>query len=136
MFLARCDYVSKLMDPRLFDHAMVEIHGLRDDSCLGTGRFASEHWIHSHPTVRPCDMYTETDFVWGMPRFPELNIEREKTHMDLQPAPRFHNLSSYILKYCRGIGVSRKARLDEYQRLYNETPAEDWWGWDLLSPDS
>ena len=23
---------------------------------VGTGRFAMEHWVHSHPSVRPCDV--------------------------------------------------------------------------------
>ena len=23
---------------------------------VGTGRYAMEHWVHSHPSVRPCDV--------------------------------------------------------------------------------
>jgi hypothetical protein len=137
MFLARCDYVAKLKDPRLFQEDMAKIYGDGNYPCSGTGRYSAEHWIHSHPAVRPCDLYTEPDFVWNY-GVRELDIEMEQTQMALQHAPRFHNLSVYFLedRMCHPIGVSRKERLDEYHKLYNETPGEDWWGWDILLPDS
>ena len=28
----------------------------KEGSWLGVGRFAYEHWVHSHPDVRPCDV--------------------------------------------------------------------------------
>ena len=47
MWLARCDYISRLMDPILFGNAMKNIAPTGTD-CRGVGRFAAEHWVHSH----------------------------------------------------------------------------------------
>ena len=36
------------------------------------------------------------------------------------------------IRDCAGRGASVKFRIDEYQGLYNETPASDWWGHNFL----
>ncbi len=123
MWAARCDYVKKLIDPLKFNEAMrTKVHP-KQNACIGTGRYAAEHWVHSHPSVRPCDLST-SNFTWNYNGVPEGDFE-----MQLEPAPRFE-LSRYEKK-----NVCPKPRLfrilSEYRDLYNETPTASWWGWDF-----
>jgi len=56
MWLARCDYVEKLIDPLRFEermqHFTTNCTSNGRPSCDGRDRFSAEHWIHSHPTVK------------------------------------------------------------------------------------
>ena len=65
MWLASCRYVAKLLPPPQFQKGMDTYWGalgfdkggrLMGTPWVGTGRFAMEHWVHSHPSVRPCDV--------------------------------------------------------------------------------
>jgi len=135
MWLARCSYISKLTDPKKFEKAMSSIYGEEPDACIGTGRYAAEHWVYSHPEVKPCDLYTDPSFVWGYDNLPETG-DFEK---DLSVAPRFNNRSAYVKTpdpHCPGRGFSLKMRIAEYQLLYNRTPGESWWGWNFYDSDS
>jgi len=56
MWLARCDYIQKLIDPFKFEesmqHIMSNCTAKGRASCDGRLRFSAEHWIHSHPSVK------------------------------------------------------------------------------------
>jgi hypothetical protein len=56
MWLARCDYVRKLIDPFDFEERMNEFTtnctANGRESCDGRLRYSAEHWIHSHPSVK------------------------------------------------------------------------------------
>ncbi len=122
MWVARCKYVQKLINPIKFQNTMRMEVSPQEEGCLGTGRFAAEHWVHSHPSVRPCDLST-SNYTWNYDGVPEGDFE-----MRLEPAPRFE-LSRYEKDVCpkpRLFGI-----LSEYKRLYNETPSPLWWGWKL-----
>ena len=65
MWLARCSYVKRLIAPPAFQKGMDAYWGalgfdkggtLLGTPWVGTGRYAMEHWVHSHPLVRPCDV--------------------------------------------------------------------------------
>jgi hypothetical protein len=84
MWLARCEYVQKLIDPRLFKDAMNEAVFNADIQrsvgwCLvGRECWAAEHWIHSHPSsVMPCDLSNDESFVWGYDHIPDYPFEIE-----------------------------------------------------------
>ena len=127
MWLARCSYIrNHLMEPFLFHRRM----GTKGYSCVGAGRYAAEHWIHSHPSVRPCDLYTQPDFVWNYEGIPSL--ERFAQNLHLAQAPRFAHESYLIPGVCDGAG-SLQHRLDEYARIYRTTPDRSWWGWELFN---
>eukprot|EP00581_Thalassiosira_minuscula_P029931 CAMPEP_0183787150 /NCGR_PEP_ID=MMETSP0739-20130205/67395_1 /TAXON_ID=385413 /ORGANISM="Thalassiosira miniscula, Strain CCMP1093" /LENGTH=395 /DNA_ID=CAMNT_0026031227 /DNA_START=129 /DNA_END=1316 /DNA_ORIENTATION=- len=166
MWLARCDYVSKLISPsppllapkkkeeggreemllpkEEAAAAMATLHN-NDDACKGRGRYFSEHWIHSHPSVRPCDLYTGKEFVWAYKNIPDEALlfssskeEEGKKKVDLQMAPRF-TFSDYVDNdWCQNDGTQRMEnfvalREEQYRLLYNVTGLEgDWWGWDFL----
>ena len=98
--------------------------------CRGTVRYSAEHWIHSHPDVQPCDLYTDPAFTFSYSPLPEGDFTKV-----LQPAPRYE-LSAYIKDDETGCGLAGQLlqeRLDEYAALYGGAkPPASWWGWPLL----
>eukprot|EP00284_Hemiselmis_tepida_P004757 CAMPEP_0174951002 /NCGR_PEP_ID=MMETSP1355-20121228/94619_1 /TAXON_ID=464990 /ORGANISM="Hemiselmis tepida, Strain CCMP443" /LENGTH=379 /DNA_ID=CAMNT_0016198641 /DNA_START=231 /DNA_END=1370 /DNA_ORIENTATION=- len=130
MWAARCSYVAKLWKPMNFDTKMTGIWaGVGTiDSCVGWGRYAAEHWVHSHPSVRPCDLSIDDRYVWDYAFVPPADFE-----INLQPFPRYHP-KKYVMKDhpCKreqNIHESLNIRVKEYQSLYGQTPAASWWGW-------
>ena len=134
MWLAKCSYVKNLIDPLKFEEAMNKLRTIRRKvtrSCVGRGRFAAEHWIHSHPSVKPCDVSDELSFVWNYDNIPKPDFK-----IDLKPAPRFH-LTTYDppnkKRACGKIGLVKEDRLVEYRELYGEVVPDSWWGFDLFN---
>ena len=138
MWLARCDYVKKLPQPSKFadmmSRHMEEMHVVTQDCwpCFGLHRFSAEHWIHSHPAVKPCDLSTDESFVADYETTPDVDFE-----INLQPAPRFE-LDVYGGPAPCMFGQYQNYRLKEYRSLYGEDVEipEDWFGYRLLKEDS
>lgn len=129
MWMAHCSYINKLLDPNVFQNAMDEVYETlvqnkrAHDSCVGKGRYAAEHWVHSHPNVKPCDLYRNEHFSWGYEGLKEFDPKDFK----LKPAPRYK-----LDQWPDGGDYSDLVhRLKEYRLLYNATPADDWWGWNF-----
>jgi len=130
MWTAKCSYISKLMEPTLFKAKMNKLFS-GDNSCRGSGRYASEHWVHSHPSVKPCDLYTNPKYVWGYTPVPKGDFVKT-----LQTVPRF-DMTTYIKpQQCGKNGQVLQQRLDEYNYLYQIFPSKDWWGWRLWTPET
>ncbi len=83
MWVARCDYVQKLINPLNFKEAMRTKVNSKVSCCDGSGRNAAEHWVHSRPSVRPCDLST-SNYTWNY-----YGIPLGDFGMLLEPAPRF-----------------------------------------------
>lgn len=135
MWMAHCSYVKKLIDPEQFEEAMEGLQyggGYDFLACDGRGRYSAEHWIHSHPTVKPCDLYNSANFTWNYDGVPTVN--QFKANMELKVAPRFE-LEAFLktkIRICTGRGASKNFRIKEYIGLYNEYPDSDWWGHKFL----
>jgi hypothetical protein len=136
MWMAHCSYVNNLMEPYLFHDDMNAVEARlvlsrnTHPSCVGNGRFAAEHWIHSHPDVKPSDMYNNSEFAWGYDGLRDY----QEGDFEWKIAPRYP-MDDWPI----GCDYSDlKHRLKEYRLLYNITPSEDWWGWNfwLGPPDS
>jgi hypothetical protein len=130
MWLTRCSYVSQLLDPYEFVGNVESFMtgGYESLACDGRNRYAAERWIHSHPTVAPCDLCPYSNFTWGYGNIPDI----ETMPIELAAAPRF-NLSTYVQwPICPGRGISKEQRLEEYEMLYHEVPNSSWWGWKLF----
>mmetsp|Transcript_45794 Transcript_45794/g.139123 ORF Transcript_45794/g.139123 Transcript_45794/m.139123 type:complete len:439 (-) Transcript_45794:229-1545(-) len=96
----------------------------------GQGRFSMEHWVHSHPNQRPCDVYPG-----------QWNVAHEKLPPsgtdwvpELRRAPRRHSLEDYeygVMERMREDAwyCGSDSRLYEFERLYGERPTEDNWFW-------
>ena len=126
MWLARCDYVAKLVDPNAKEEGKLHKNFNYPNHRKGFGRYFFEHWIHSHPSVMPCDLYPGKEFTWGYNNVPDANFSK-----NLQMAPRF-DLDVY--KITRGDeGTFVYHRMWNYKQLYNITTLDDsWWGWKSL----
>jgi hypothetical protein len=77
MFAASCKYVAGLIPPMQYENRMIELVGtslvdrLRSKftmhlfpdrvDYLGFDRYATEHWIGSNPSIRPCDLSDPSD---------------------------------------------------------------------------
>ena len=129
MWLAQCRYIQKLLSPTKYIHAM----GHSRNPCHGTGRYAAEHWVHSHPSDHPCDLYTNPTYTWDYAGVP--SIDELEDNLELQPAPRFSKRPYYTVRsVCVHSGPGVEDRIHEYQRLYHiDKPEDDWWGWDFFN---
>ena len=124
MWLAKCSYIQTLLPPYEFQIAM----GSTDNDFFGSGRYAAEHWVHSHPSNHPCDLYTNRDYVYGYGSVP--SIHDLESNWSLEMAPRFSSNAYYPCQRCRRDSPTLEHRIDEYQRLYQvNKPEHDWWGW-------
>jgi len=133
MWLARCDYIRQLIDPIDFEQDMNSFQSscMKRDTpwCDGRGRHSAEHWVHSHPSVKPCDLYKNPKYVWNYEGVPPNGSLVDK---ELAPAPRF-DLMQYILPdVCPLNGLFLDQRLYEYWELYGSNPDQSWWGWNYL----
>jgi hypothetical protein len=141
MWLARCKYVTKLIDPLEFERKMEDVPmvvGLKKrfrHYLVGRGRFAAEHWIYSHPSGQPCDLHTG-NFSCGYKDLPEFDTTTTnddvvgKEMFDLRLAPRFqYSFYNPLEELKPWTGLAH--RLHEYRVLYNESPSSSWWGWRL-----
>jgi hypothetical protein len=136
MWLARCHYVRQLLRPSVFAERMESYRpwvneSTNEEHCVGLGRFAAEHWLHTHPYNIPCDLYRPDKYVWGyagLPVLEEIDLPKwNERHWQASTAPRF-NKAKFQRKSCVPMyNISRV--LDQFQGLYRLTPAYDWWGW-------
>jgi hypothetical protein len=133
MWMAQCSYVSKLINPHQFVYKMENVPrapGLKrrfEYYLVGRGRFAAEHWIYSHPTVRPWDVYGG-NFSCGYSNLPDHLVADD--FQKLEKAPRFPYIFYRPLEELKPwTGLIH--RWNEYLVLYNETPTESWWGWKI-----
>ena len=149
MWAARCSYISKLMQPKLFRSAMESVfeqrksgsedlcppRGGEADNCYGIGRFSSEHWVLSHPEARPCDLDSDPTYAWGEPKKEEQLevlfsfVENTDGVKQLQPAPRLSLAAYHVASDCRTCGEDMSLRIDAYRILYKQEPPASWWGW-------
>jgi hypothetical protein len=79
MWLAHCGYVQNLIDPIQFEDIMNTVKwsnnsantskkqrlNRRNGYCVGRDRYAAEHWIYSHPSVKPCDVHPDIRYLAG-----------------------------------------------------------------------
>jgi hypothetical protein len=151
MFATSCQYVNKLHDPAIFETHMHNTFGRFLLSTLrhhitsnifpdqiffhGVTQYAHEHWIASHPFLRPCDLSasfqgldfwvnhdrTPIDFAWSMaPRHSGSLFAYNATKKHLV----FANESLRIREYSLLAGNILK-----WHYIYGEIPPHDSWVW-------
>jgi len=152
MWTATCSYIRKLHQPDRFAYKMENLmkhvfkyaiypkdipkptrHQRRKQWYTGTGRFALEHWITSHPTFRPCDVYPPIEFQYGYKNLPDSSTATSWIPV-LRHAPRFPStdLTLTTTKWSgNGTWHCGKGQLLEFQFLYGELPPKDNFIWSL-----
>lgn len=92
---------------------------------VGRQRFAYEHWVGSHPYLKPCDVYSRR-YTHGYRDLPSA-LYVWPPH--LAQAPRF-NMSSFLkVSMTRGEWYCGQARLLEYEYLYGLQPKPNHFLW-------
>jgi hypothetical protein len=153
MWTAKCSYIKKLIPPEQFAHRMsVVLTKFRTyqrsghlhpsffpkySTNLGRGRYASEHWLASHPSVLPCDASANPNISYWM------TGDRSPDEFVFDMAPRFTiEKDWYFYQY----GPNGPATLNDtalrmrdyallpgqimkWYVLYNEVPPDDSWIW-------
>jgi hypothetical protein len=129
MWLAHCSYVNNLLEPYVFHTEMDAVYEKMvfnrktPLACTGNGRFSAEHWVHSHPSAKPSDLYTNPEYTWahnGLREYREGDFEWKL-------APRYGLNHWYPGCECTDI----MHRLKEFRLVYNMTPGDEWWGWNF-----
>lgn len=128
MWAARCSYIQKLIEPTQFQKKMAQLYRGGNNPFIGTGRFAAEHWVHSHPTIQACDLSTSA-FTWAYRRIPS-----DGDDFKLEAGPRY-DYKTFDIKNWQNKAdfVNFEHRWAEYKFLYNETPPSSWFGWKFYS---
>jgi hypothetical protein len=158
-FTSQCSYVNRLLSPNNYSQAMQQIYesikGInttrykphftyklflpRSGGRYGEGRFSSEHWIGSHPTLRPCDLSPTTNLTYW---FIEHNVSTIEMTWDVAPRHYFWNSSWFKMEQAQL--NKQRSRLDQRLReyfllpghlyrwmtLYKELPPDDSWVWE------
>lgn len=157
MFAATCDYIQQLIPPHLFQERLEQAIGqvmlakVKDQiqfelipgntvelqlANFGLDRYSDEHWIASHPTVRPCDC-DASGYLW---RYQQ---HRKSIHdLQLAPAPRhrgppFRGADIIPPTAMHQVDASKRLRdyvylpgnLIKWHALYQQVPPPDSWAW-------
>ena len=139
MWAAECSYISKLIDPLIFEEAMETFYKVVEDSvdgykdtssgqCDGRKRYSIEHWVYSHPSAKPCDLFTEKTYAWGYDGIPFAHDLKTKSKLAMAPRLPMQEFLKPLKKLCIDRGISREDRVNEYQALYAKEPSKSWWG--------
>jgi hypothetical protein len=154
-FVSQCSYVQKLIPPTEFSftmsrvvrrvkklgytHFRASLYYIKQDGAMGDGRFSSEHWIASHPSVRPCDLSTTANYRYWVNASRDVPGEWEfamapRPHHDLNAS--WHSINPVARQV---LWTDYEARLREYYLLagnlykwlsiYRELPPDDSWIW-------
>ena len=164
MWLSRCDYVRKLIEPKKFTQAMYRTNPditITDwYPCFGLGRFASEH-------CKPLKSWIHFQYIWTFDKFlpivssytgihshPDVlpcdvddssqytwnyaDIPGQDFSLGLAKAPRWKPEVYLNEAFCpqHMAGNSLQERLAEYAVLYNKAPPSLWYGWDWYQEGS
>lgn len=155
MFASTCEYVAELIPPRDFEgrleqaiETVVELrlkgeilNNLLPDrkDYFGLDRYSDEHWIASHPNLKPCDCdpsgaiwkfqrkrFHVKDLKWGKaPRTKGPPADGDKKKMQLVESSPDLRLREYFFL---------PGNLIKWFSLYNQAPKADSWAWNWF-PD-
>ncbi|CAK0829420.1 unnamed protein product [Prorocentrum cordatum] len=142
MWLARCDYVARLIPPLTFESAMASavrtavekgVLSGADPPYFGLGRFSAEHWLSSHPSHAPCDVCGNPRYTFKLRANPAFT--RGPPPVKWAPELRAHPrpdmpLSAFCMLCGKGRTICnltelRLWRLAEWQLLYPEAPSRE-----------
>jgi hypothetical protein len=128
MWTAKCYYIKQLYPIMTFEQKVSEIvETIFTENCttcydwaMGSDRYSSEHWVHTHPRVYPCDVLKNQRYMHGYDNLddiiPPFSLERApRTFPDMKPHLKHMPVEQTRLTY----------RITELHLLYNETPARN-----------
>ena len=101
-------------------------------SWIGTDRYATEHWLGSHPGLKPCEVFSPKD---GIPTFSYDTLKKKrvfakKVTARLQTAPGMNFKEQWEHPYRLHPWYRKAGKLYEYKRLYGKKPDKNSWFYD------
>jgi len=98
-------------------------------SWIGMGHYAMEHWLGSHPGLKPCDVFSPKDGVptFGYDDLDEKNVYANKLTPKLETAPGLTFKEQWDQKYGLHPWYRRGGRRYEYNYLYGGQPDKSSW---------
>jgi hypothetical protein len=138
MWTAQCSYVQNLHAPRAFESKMKAVidfarsdnkdeaaprpseYMIKKEWLVSSGRFALEHWIGSHPDIRPCDVYGG-NYIYGYQDLPD---EPSSWEPKLQEAP-WMPLGTYFKTFASR-NEDYKGRPSAYLKLVTSDLTRNW----------
>ena len=158
MFSASCDYVKQLLPPAIFEERMNDIAGDAlvskieetyttklvqfDERILGSYQYSTEHWIGSHPDLRPCDVAPIVDGGENNKKMKTPDtLDNNMKHYSQSPGPRRGSAPpGYFKEEIESkFRKRREVALREYyylagnvfrwNRLYDRVPPQNSWAW-------
>jgi hypothetical protein len=154
MWVARCEYVSRLIEPSNMAAAMHKATMLSGgtpgdltgaptaldwdaqvSAWLGLGRFATEHWLPSHPSHAPCDVYEGADYIWAYDGVP--TTWTPKLYVFPRPDVPLSHFCMHQGGPDQNLTKVKTWRLFEWQNLYSGSPTQSGplWGYYKASAD-
>ena len=134
MWVAQCSHVRRLISPKGFQASMDQVTGEATkvfphwgsgaDWLVGSKRYANEHWVHTHPAVKPCDVYAG-NWTWDY----TVDLKTDGP-FERASAPRFAR-EEYKLMDHPGHWMNIGYRILEMYILYKEVPPRNSWVWDF-----
>jgi hypothetical protein len=107
------------------------LHWLDRESWIGVDRYAAEHWITSHPDLKPCQVFSTMD---GFPAM----VYGRKVPVKLFHHPRLRtpdNLTEDYMSEVKNWGYNpyytSLGKIWEYDMLYGKLPPDDGWFYKL-----
>lgn len=107
------------------------------DSWMGVGRYASEHWIGSHPDLKPCEVFGDDEnprILYGkkinLRKFKPPNLQKIQDTMTTNASEAFWVKKS---PYVYHPWYAKDGRLYEYKNLYSKVPQNGSWFYTLWS---
>mmetsp|Transcript_18709 Transcript_18709/g.34874 ORF Transcript_18709/g.34874 Transcript_18709/m.34874 type:complete len:345 (-) Transcript_18709:331-1365(-) len=141
MWAAHCSYIKDLIPPKDFPQHMNRLVHSIDEKYpgtfklrqlsqfgpnLGTGRFAFEHWVTSHPDMKPCDVYT------GRYRFGYQGITRSQIWEPQLQHAGWIPYTGFSQRWQPSVGrewYCGMGRLLEFLELYGKLPPKESFVW-------
>ena len=164
-FTASCQYVNRLLPPKEYSDKLQTLNKqvvrtripphfsftlkTQKPWAIGAGRYAPEHWIGSHPSLKPCQLSVPPDYFYWEDHDHKIHY---KSHFDFsvfpdtRPGGRLREDNEFWGVYLNSTLLNNTdLRLRDYSllggllfrwtRLYNNTiPPDDSWLWSWL-PD-
>ena len=92
MFVVRCDYAAQLLPPIELEAKLGKFGKVVEKSLgFSVGSYllpSGEHWVYSHPSVQPCDLY-DGAFTWGAEDTDRYQVLGDDWTLGIETAPRY-----------------------------------------------
>lgn len=103
---------------------------VKQPAMVGTGRYAMEHWLGSHPDYKPCQVFNESKYgtLENIPGILKVALDMGlEPKLEASVPPMDRNQANSFEKWLAPYFTKLSARLYLYKELYDKVPEEHSW---------